>query len=332
MSMTLDPEPLFKRLMDDLPDELHAHVFVVGSLAAAYHFRVRLQRQGVNTKDADLVVHPAGDTISCAGMAERLLDRGWRRHPDCYAATSPEPAEELRVIRLYPPDSTDYFVEFLNLPELGQREIKKWVPVEVGGGWYGLPTFRFLGLSAHSRLRSEQGLEYASPAMMTLSNLLSHPMVRPEQVSQPIGGRKILRSAKDLGRVLAIAQLSTREDVEDWLEPWLAGLRACFPIEWGELARSAGSGLRELLARVDVLEEAKHTCEVGLLRGRGVTLENLAAIGEQVLVDLIEPLEEAGATASGPDSAPDGGSNSPFLDPGTDIRPLRGPGEDGPPA
>lgn len=48
--MTLDPEPLFQRLIDDLPDDLHAHVFVVGSLAAAYHFRVELQRQGVNTE------------------------------------------------------------------------------------------------------------------------------------------------------------------------------------------------------------------------------------------------------------------------------------------
>ena len=294
--MALDPELLFQRLMEDLPDDLHAHVFVVGSLAVAYHFRLELQRQGVNTKDADLVVHPAGDTISCAGMAERLLDRGWRRHPDCYAAPSPEQPEALRAIRLYPPDSIDYFAEFLNLPAVGQQEIKEWIPVAVAGGWYGLPTFRFQGLSAHGRLLSEQGLEYASPAMTALPNLLSHPVIGPDRMSQPVGGREILRSAKDLGRVLAIAQLSAREDVEAWLVPWLDGLKACFPGEWPELARSAGSGLRELLEKEEILKEALHTCEVGLLRGRGVTLENLAAIGEQVLVDLIEPLEEAAAT------------------------------------
>ena len=293
MNMPLDPEPLFRRLLNALPDEMHAHIYVVGSLAAAYHFRVELQRQGVNTKDADLVVHPAGDTISCAAMAERLLARGWQRHPDCYPAASPEPAAALRAIRLYPPDSTDYFVEFLNLPEVGQQEIKKWIPVEVAGGWYGLPTFRFQGLSAHGRLRSEQGIEYASPAMMTLPNLLSHPTIRPDRMSQPIGGRTILRSAKDLGRVLAIAQLSAREDVEAWFDPWLDGLKACFPTEWRALARSAGSGLRELLRREDVLKEALHTCEVGLLRGRGVSLKNLAAVGAQILVDLIEPLEDA---------------------------------------
>lgn len=247
MNMILDPEPLFGRLTADLPDELHHHVFVVGSLAAAYHFRAELQQDGVATKDADLVVHPAGDTVSCVGMAERLLAHGWKPHPGCYPGTSPQPADALRAIRLYPPESTDYFVEFLNLPEIGQPETKKWIPVRVAGGWYGLPTFKFLGLSAHGRLRSEPGLEYASPAMMALPNLLSHPRVHPHRISQPIGGRKILRSAKDLGRVLAIARLSAREDVEAWLDPWLKGLRGCFPEEWRELSRSAGSGLRELL-------------------------------------------------------------------------------------
>lgn len=254
---------------------------------------MELHRQGVNTKDADLVIHPAGDTVSCAGMAEWLLARGWKPHPECYPSTSRDPADSLRAIRLYPPDSTDYFVEFLNLPEVGQQEVKKWIPVQVAGGWYGLPTFKFQGLSAHGRLRSEPGLEYASPAMLALPNLLSHASVRPDRISQPIGGREILRSAKDLGRVLALAQLSAREDVEAWLEPWLAGLRACFPEGWRELARSAGSGLRELLGNEEVLGEALHTCEVGLLQGRSVTIQNLAAVGEQVLGDVIEPLEAA---------------------------------------
>ncbi len=304
MSSRLDPEPLFARLMNDLPEELHSHVFVVGSLAAAYHFRAELQRRGVNTKDADLVVHPAGDTVSCAGMAERLLECGWQPHPDCYASPSPTPADQLRAIRMYPPDSTDYFVEFLNLPVGGQQEVKEWVPVEVTGGWYGLPTFKFQGLSAQGRLRSEQGLEYAAPAMLTLPNLLSHPRIRPERMSQPIGGRKIRRSAKDLGRVLAIAQLSPREHVEAWLDSWLVGLQVCFPTTWRELAGTAGSGLRELLRNEEVLGEALHTCQVGLLSGRGVTLDNLRAIGEQILVDVIDPLE---AVAVEPTGSPEAG-------------------------
>ena len=192
----LDPERIFDRLVNDLPADLHDHVFVVGSLAAAYHFRVELHQQGVNTKDADLVVHPAGDAVSCSSMAERLLELGWRPHPDCYPSSSPTPGDALRAIRLYPPESMDYFVEFLNLPEVGQVETKKWIPVEVQGGWFGLPTFRFQGLCAHSRLQSQHRLDYASPAAMALANLLSHPVIRRERMSLHIGGREILRSAK----------------------------------------------------------------------------------------------------------------------------------------
>ena len=186
----LDPEALFERLARDVPAGLHEHVFVVGSLAAAYHFRVALERQGVNTKDADLVVYPAGDTSFCSAMAEELLDLGWRPHPDCYPMSSPKPAEALRAIRLYPSHSTDYFVEFLNLPEIGQAEAKRWVSVMVRGGWYGLPTFKFQGLCACGRLTSEQGLAYASPAMMALANLLSHPFVRVERMSAPSGNAR----------------------------------------------------------------------------------------------------------------------------------------------
>lgn len=287
----LDPVPLFERLARDLPADLHGNAIVVGSLAAAYHFRDRLQRRGVNTKDADLVVHPAGDTVSCAGMASRLLAIGWQRHPKCYASESPEPADALRAIRLYPPDSEAYFVEFLSLPEADQEPASLWVPVEVDGGWYGLPTFRFIGLAACGRLRSEAGIEYAAPGMMALANLLSHRVVLPDRMSDPIGGRAILRAAKDLGRVLALAHLSTRDDVEGWLAPWRDGLARCFPVLGRSLASRAGDGLRELLAKPDALEEAHHTCEVGLLQGQRVTVDNLRATGERVLVDLIEPFE-----------------------------------------
>jgi hypothetical protein len=105
----------------------------------------------------------------------------------------------------------------LNLPEHGQREAKCWIPVNLADGWYGLPSFRFMGLTASYRLRSESGLEYASPAMMALANLLSHPMVGNERIqSGPMQG--FLRSAKDLGRVLALARLAGRDETETWVE------------------------------------------------------------------------------------------------------------------
>ena len=65
---------------------------------------------------------------------------------------------------------------------------------------------------------------------------------------------------EDLGRVLALAHLASRDVVEMWLEPWLGGLDVCFPGGWRGLAQTAGSGLRSLLEDEVMLEEARHTC------------------------------------------------------------------------
>lgn len=116
----LDPEALFELLVADLPQALREHVFVVGSLAAAYHFRVVLEGRGVNTKDADLLVHPSGDVASCAAMAERLMGLGWRRHPDCYPSSAEVEPNELRAIRLFPPTSDDYFIGSSTCPGVGR--------------------------------------------------------------------------------------------------------------------------------------------------------------------------------------------------------------------
>ena len=143
----------------------------------AYHFQAALEGRAVNTKDADLVVHPAGNVTSCQQMASRLIALGWIRTEECYPRPNPDPPDDLRAIRLYPPGSHDYFLEFLNVPQRGQMEAKRWVKIQMDDGWYGLPSFRFLGVTALNRLKSIAGLEYASPAMMALANLLSHPEV-----------------------------------------------------------------------------------------------------------------------------------------------------------
>ena len=109
----LDPEKLFKQIATDIPRGLHASLFVTGSLAAAYAFRAKLESNAVNTKDADLVVHPAGNVKSCAEMALDLILIGWKKTDDCFSQKDVEPVDKLRAIRLYPPDSTEYFVEFL---------------------------------------------------------------------------------------------------------------------------------------------------------------------------------------------------------------------------
>ena len=113
-------------------------------------------------------------------------------------------------------------------------------------GWYGLPSFRFLGVTSLNRLKSSVGLEYASPAMMALANLLSHPEIGTARIeSGPMAG--LLRAAKDLGRVIALARLAGRDEAERWLASWRAALELCFPDDWKKLAVRLGDGLKELL-------------------------------------------------------------------------------------
>ncbi len=291
--IALDPKKLFARLAQDIPPPLHRHVFIVGSLAAAYHLRAGLQSRAVHTKDADVVVHPAGDIRSCRELTERLLQAGWVRTEECYPKARPNPRSGLRALRLHPRDSRDYFLELQGLAIGAQVANRVWIPVHLSDGWYGVPCYRFMGLTAVGRLSSKEGLEYAAPAMMALSNLLSHRTLGEARMRAAIQEREILRSAKDLGRVLALALLAGRDETERWRGLWLTGLRRCFPRTWRSLARRAGAGLVLLLADGAALEEARITTEVGLLSGRGVTAENLRAVGEQLVVDLLSPLQEA---------------------------------------
>lgn len=269
----LDPRRLFSRLAREIPRPLHRHLLVVGSLAAAYHYRDRLKRRAVNTKDADMVVHPAGRVGSCRDAAETLLEHGWRRTEKCFPQAAKAPAETLRAIRLHPPESRDYFVEFLGLPKPGQRLPLVWTPVRLGDGWYGVACLRHMAQTAVGRLRSEEGLEYAAPSSMALANLLSHPTLGVQRMSEPLGGRTLLRAAKDLGRVLALAWLEGREGVEAWKADWRRRDRN------GNLF----DGLRALLADPAALEEARLSVEVGLLSRMGVTTDMLRAVADQVL-------------------------------------------------
>ncbi|NQT36315.1 MAG: hypothetical protein HQ581_02435 [Planctomycetes bacterium] len=287
----LDPMQLFERIAKDVPSDLHKHLFVTGSLAAAYHFKDQLRGRAVNTKDADLVVHPAGDVVSCRQMAQRMLDLGWSRTEKCYPRSTPEPADKLRAIRLYPPHSHDYFVEFLGLPRKDQKEPKEWVRLELQDGWYGLPSFRFLGITATRRFSSHVGLEYASPDVMALANLLSHPEVGSQRIESGYV-KGVLRSAKDLGRVIAIARLAGRDETESWREQWFNSVQECFPERWRELFAKLGSGFEEMLKDDNVLEEARQTTDIGLLNGMNVSAEMLRASGERLLQDVIDPLTE----------------------------------------
>jgi hypothetical protein len=267
---TVDPRALFKRLQSELPPEVVAHVVVIGSLAAAYHYADFLTGGGVKTKDADLVIHPSGHTIAAQEISLRLLSHGWREklprpHEPGTAETSPD---QLPAIRLYPPEHEDYFVELLIVSEGENPGPKPWASVELPGGFYGLPGFEFLALTMIDRQRCADGIEYAHPSMMALANLLSHRELKFHVMSSPIGDRMVQRYTKDLGRVLALARLATREEVESWADRWIFALQACFPTRWPELASTLGNGLRALIDD-PAFEEAWHCCNVGLLANKG---------------------------------------------------------------
>jgi hypothetical protein len=278
----LDPTKLFKRLAADIPRGLHEHAFIVGSLAAAYRFRGQLQSRAVNTKDADIVVHPAGDVRSCREMAENLLAEGWVRTDQCYPSPARHPPDRLRAIRLHPKQSKDYFIELLALPRIQQSQALLWTPVRLSDGWYGAPTHRFMRLTAFQRLRSAEGLEYASPAMMAIANLLSHPKVGTQRMSESIAGRQILRSAKDLGRVLALAWLDGPDGDRHLGRPLDQGFARLLSPILRTLCGRANSGLGRLLADGAAFEEAHFTTTVGLLSGLGVSQDNLRVVAEQL--------------------------------------------------
>ena len=293
----LDPAFLFRRLCAALPGELLKDLFVTGSLAAAYAFRIRLVGQAVNTKDADLMVHPAGNVVAAQRMAEELFKAGWRATEQCKPlAQLPDRLEKLWAIRLMPPTESDYFIEFLNIPA-GEQELPKvWIPVRLSNGWYGLPSFKFMGLMESFRRRSDEGIEYACPEMMALSNLLSHRSLDDVEIESG-EFRGLRRCAKDLGRTIALAYLSGREETQSWVGHWHDALVKCFPRSWREHARSAGSGLRELLVDDQAMEEARMTTESGLLSGMAIDVPALRGIGERLLMDAVEPLEQSAGPA-----------------------------------
>ncbi len=284
--MIFEPRAVIGRLATALPREFAARTYVAGSLAAGFHFQDRLERHKIRTKDADIVVHAVGAHGGLGEQTETLLAQGWvwNLSVKFSPGTAKTKAEELPFIRLFPPGMRDFFIEFLGQPKVGQRSSKSHGRVVVHGAHFAVPIFRFLGLTSWNLRDTGLGLRYADPAMMSLSNLLSHPTLGTARMESPIGGRLCLRSAKDLGRVLAISRLTPRDEQRDWVDRWVGGLRKWFPKDWRKLGATIGSGLRELAGNTMALLEAHHTAvHLGLLPGRDIPPEKFAE-----LVDLLE--------------------------------------------
>ena len=291
----LPPRTILAGVAEALPPDRLKNVIIIGSFAVAYHYFKDEQEGEVRTKDVDCLLAPRSEMAEAGSdMTVRLLAEGWQpRKAGGFGEpqAEPQPRDTLSAVRLTPPGHEDWFVELIGVPESELDRGKNWVPVPVGDGYYGLPSFEFLSLTAFRPVESEFGIRYARPEMMALANLLSHPEIGPDYMTTEYEGRIIKRSNKDLGRVLAIARLDNDQVMAGWAESMLQGLKAAFPTRYPDLVKRAGSGLRELLGSDEDFEEAQHICNISLLARNKVGLEQLRATGRRFLQDVIEPLE-----------------------------------------
>jgi hypothetical protein len=283
---TVSPRAVLARVAAAVPQAVLDNIVIVGSLAAGYHLLGESTDAQVQTKDVDCLLLPRVAAASAAAqVAHDLLAAGWRpRTEGAHAKPGDEqtPDGALPAVRLWPPDSTEWFLELL-----------------AADGHFGLPSYRYLDVATHDAPMTESGLRCARPSLLALSNLLRNPEIRPETMEALVEGRKMRRSNKDLGRVIAIARLSGADGAREWPGVWTEALRACHGDAWRSLAGRTGSGLRALLASPSDLEEARITSNGGLLAIRPLTFDQYRLEVERVLVDAIEPTEELARRAGG---------------------------------
>jgi len=291
----VSPEQVLREVARAVPHDFLENIVVIGSLAAGYHFFRNEPSLQVRTKDIDCILRPRLVAVEAGvAIANQLIRMGWiprKEGPFTEPGTSITPDSELPAVRLYPPDSVAWFIELLTVPR-SEVEGDSWTRLELDSGHYGLPCFRFLSIAAYNPVKTEFGLYCARPEMMALANLLEHPVIGEQTMSGLFAGRRIKRSNKDLGRVIALARLSN-DETETWPAVWKDALMACFPTMWRELALCAGNGLRVLLNSHEDFSEAFVTCTNGLLAHYGVTEDQLQVTGQRLLQDAILPLERA---------------------------------------
>lgn len=294
------PSEVLAEVSAAIPAACRENIIIIGSLAAGYHFFCQDESKAIRTKDVDCVLEPFHAAVGAGqSIARQLLDAHWQRRTageHQIPGNAETPVDQLPAVRLYPPgvdpNSEDaWFIELLTVPESAEGG-KKWTRLPLAEGHFGLPTFRFLSITAYDPLpAADLGIRYARPEMMALANLLEHSAIKPDRMSGLIGGRAIKRSNKDLGRVLAITTPADLDDYRPWARTWQKALKTCFPHEWRKLALKADAGLRALLASQADLEEAHHTCINGLLSSQPPTQDALIAAAERLLGDAVETLE-----------------------------------------
>ncbi len=302
MSM-LPARRVMQQVAAAVPRELQREIIIVGSLAAAYHFFGQDRSGEITTKDVDGMLFPNAHAIrNGRAIAERLFEEGWTFKKDPKWGTlgdASTPLDELPILRMHPPDNTDWVLELAAAPPAGSSAPKLFERVSTTRGDFTLYSFRFLALAEEDPLESDFGILYARPEMMALANLLHHPRIGPELIA----GTEEKRSNKDLGRVLALVWLANarkHDALEEWHPRWLSALQNRFPTEWSELALRAGDGLRLLVDDKHKLDfdEATRLSNLSLLKGLDLGVAHLRATARRVLGDALRPLEASARAAS----------------------------------
>jgi len=297
----ISPSAVLKQVAEAIPEDFRQNIIIVGSLAAGYYFFGENSKLQVRTKDVDCLLSPRIQAIPAGqAVADRLFAENWQLRAEGgwgKPGDAKTPDNQLSVVRLHPPGSTEWFIELLTVPESENDLDRKDVRIVTSNGHFSLPSFGFLSLAEFQPIATPFGIAIARPETMALANLLHHPAIGRETMSSLIAGRSIKRSNKDLGRVLALARLAEAKEedsLQKWPEVWAAALQSRFPKSWRKLVPQVGTGLRQLLRPENEadLEEAHHTCANGLLVSLSPTLKLLEVTGERLIQDAIEPLEK----------------------------------------
>lgn len=302
LEATLSPAEVLTQVAKALPAGVRANVIIIGSLAAGYHFFAGDGARSIRTKDVDCLFSPHSKAVAAATeVTDQLIRADWTLREGqewSQPGTKEDPEDGLPMVRLRPPGGTvsPWFLELLSAPPAYEpggagRKLRR---VETSIGHFAICSFDFLALAEWEPLQTAHGVRIARPEMMVLANLLHHP----EIANTTIAGTDYKRSNKDLGRVLALAYLTTERDRRDGtveLDAWASRMWQALQDKFGDqaagLAKRAGSGLRALLASQADLEQALRIANLGLLASMDVPVEGFSATGRRFMSEVIEELE-----------------------------------------